>query len=319
MTDPADISASTRSVGFLGKLPARGDFVRQHVSDRVGAELEQWLQKSSQNLYQAKTDLPAQPLRFVFTAPNSQSAAIGTLIKSQDQVGRSFPLAIYTHVPLKQAHANLPALPVAFAQFFAGAEQVLGAAAQLSVEQLRDAVAQVAPSADAQWPQAVDATARALQATDAQSLLAALFQAAPPDAFYYGLYTFCAASGPVRSAPPSSAATVLDCPSSQPVALSAWLDLARRRLAWAQFCPSFVWSEGDAGRLLLSLGAASDQLLHFVVDPKHTSARLWPLISQRADAIARARADLAGVASALSSGNAANIDALWSVVMQVSV
>ena len=98
-------------VGFLGKIPARGDFIRQHIGERVSTELEQWLQKIAQNLFQAKAELPSQHVRFVYTANGSDTAAIGVLTKSSDQVGRTFPLAIFTTLPLPEAMSRLPSLP----------------------------------------------------------------------------------------------------------------------------------------------------------------------------------------------------------------
>lgn len=317
MNRPSMVSAT--KVGFLGKIPARGDFVRQHIGERISTELEQWLQKSAQNLFQARSELPAQHVRFVYTANGSDSAAIGVLTKSQDQVGRTFPLAIFTTLPLPEAMSRLPSLPASYAPFFQAADSVLDSASGLTLEALRDAVLALTPGSEDPVA-AAERTARALRDTDALALLRLLFGVEPADGMYYGLYTFCSATSVVRSNPPPSAATVLDCPCGVEPGLAAWLELARRRLEWRQFCPSFLWNDGPDARLLLALGAASDQLLQFFVDPGHQSARLWPLWSQRMDAIARARASLNAVAIALASPTSPpSVDALWSLVTQVTI
>src|SRR5262249_20928974 len=162
-------------VGFIGKIPARGDFVRQHIGEKISTELEQWLQKSTQALFQAKADLPATSVRFLYTANGSDSAAIGVLRKSSDQVGRSFPLAIFTTLPLTEALAKLPALPAMYGPFLAAADTVLDSSPGAKLEDLRDAVnALNVPPAD-ECAAAVDRSARALRETDALALLRLLF------------------------------------------------------------------------------------------------------------------------------------------------
>jgi type VI secretion system protein ImpM len=313
-------TVSAMKVGFVGKIPARGDFIRQHIGERVSTELEQWLQKSTQSLFQAKAELPSQNVRFLYTTAGCDSAALGVLKKSSDQVGRSFPLAIFTTVPLTEAMSKLSSLPAIYGPFLSATDAVLDSAAGATVESLRDAVNALLLPAHDESLAAAERTTRALRETDALALLRLLFGVEPADGLYYGLYTFLSATAAVRSGPPPSAATVLDCPSMVDPALAAWLELARQRLAWRQFCPSLIWSEGQGARLLLALGAASDQLLQFFVDPGHQSARLWPLWSQRTDAIARARTALNQVANALSSPTSPlSVEALWSMVMQVTI
>jgi hypothetical protein len=67
-------------------------------------------------------------------------------------------------------------------------------------------------------------------------------------------------------------------------------------------------------RLLVVLGSAPEQLLHFVADPKHKSSRLWPLTTERTEAVDRAREVLSGRLSAFASTESAldaNIETLW--------
>jgi type VI secretion system protein ImpM len=239
--------------------------------------------------------------------------------KSQDQVGRCFPLAIFTAVPLAEAMRHLPVLPVAYDGFFRAADALLAQAPQLSLEAVREAVIALGSTTTGVTRAAQAETAEQLQHA-ARHVLGALFSADPTDALFYALHTFCAATAPVRAAPPLSAGTVLDCPIGVEAALAAWLDLVQRRLAWRQFCPTLLWYEADSDpRLLLALGAASDQLLSFVVDPHSRSTRLWPLRSQRSEAIERARSGLSQVAAALSADKALTIAELWSLVTHVTV
>src|SRR4051794_37753270 len=102
------------SVGFLGKIRTQPDFVRQSVADPVAGEFDAWLVKSVQNLALAKAELPQGLVRFVFTAPKQASLVIGTLCKSQDLVGRNFPLAIYAVLPVHELQGAFAAVPLAF-------------------------------------------------------------------------------------------------------------------------------------------------------------------------------------------------------------
>src|SRR4051794_17465828 len=104
-------------VGFVGKLPSQADFVRQHVADRVGGELDRWLVKATQTFLSAKAELPPAAVRFVFSGPGCDSVAIGVLVPSRDQVGRTFPLAIYAALPAAFAARHALGLPLAYLQF----------------------------------------------------------------------------------------------------------------------------------------------------------------------------------------------------------
>ena len=149
-----------------------------------------------------------------------------------------------------------------------------------------------------------------LNASPAPELFARAFGAALPDSHHYGLYTFRTATDAARSGPSVAAPTVLACPIAIDVDLLAWLELARRCLGWNDACPAFAWVESAHARLLLSLGYASDQLLHFVADARHSSSRLWPLTTERVEAIARAR-DALGADLGSAGGAAASVDLVW--------
>jgi hypothetical protein len=192
---------------------------------------------------------------------------------------------------------------------------VLAQAPQLELEALRERVRAVTPPSAALLEGSRQRLHTLLQGTDAHPFMRELLSGQPVDSREYGLYTFCTATELAHAAPPGGAATVLDCPAAGSIAVPAWLELARRRLQWNDRCPSFIWSRAPRPRLLLSLGSASDQLLHFVANPKHPSARLWPLTTERADAAARAREKLRTSALALDdpAQHGASIDALWTL------
>ena len=103
---------------------------------------------------------------------------------------------------------------------------------------------------------------------------------------------------------------MLDCPIQIDVDLFAWLALAERLMRGRGTAPSFFWTEEPSARLLLALGSCSTQVLQFIADPATTSARLWPLVTTRAEVAEQVRASFAPNIVALQAGSAASIEQL---------
>ena len=137
----ASVHTQGRSIGFLGKIPTQPDFVRQNIGERIGAEFDPWLVKSAQNLLLSKSEWPEGAVRFVFSAPQSDAVVVGALGKSQDQVGRTFPLAIYTSLAIGHAVRAFHAVPSLHGAFLEQAAAILADAAALTLEALRERVA----------------------------------------------------------------------------------------------------------------------------------------------------------------------------------
>ena len=108
------MSAGKVSVGFFGKLPCRGDFVRVGLSRPVAAAWDRWISASLPNL----ADASRMPhWRFALGPEVCGPVAVtGVLLPSRDRVGRSFPLLI-------AAEAAQPS------ESFLDAAEVIGAAA----------------------------------------------------------------------------------------------------------------------------------------------------------------------------------------------
>lgn len=206
---------------------------------------------------------------------------------------------------------TLPAAwPALYATFFVGAEQVLREASVLSLEALRERVTSLrAPLANEHHVAQQHATAQ-LASTSAASVLRSALAGQPDAAVYYALLTVCTATGPVMLAP-AGPPTVLDCPLEPELGPSLWLSLAAARLRWSRGALSCLWSPT---RLLLALGPAPDQLLAYSATKQHTSTRLWPLTTERAEAIERARALLAPTLTELSRATVAELCAQFAHV-----
>ena len=93
-------------VGFYGKLPSHGDFLRRRVSDGFVGVWDAWLQECVAASRDALADrwldvyLTSPAWRFV-CAPGAcgQSAVAGVMVPSVDRVGRYFPLTVVAELP----------------------------------------------------------------------------------------------------------------------------------------------------------------------------------------------------------------------------
>ena len=92
-------------VGFYGKLPSHGDFVRRRISDAFVDAWDGWLR---QCLPASRTTFGSRWLEIYLTSPAWRFACaagacgpapvIGLMAPSVDQVGRYFPLTIVTEL-----------------------------------------------------------------------------------------------------------------------------------------------------------------------------------------------------------------------------
>jgi type VI secretion system protein ImpM len=116
-------------VGFYGKLPSHGDFLRRRTSDAFVAGWDAWLQAGMAASQAALGDrwldvyLTSPAWRFVCAAGACGPAPVaGVLVPSIDRVGRYFPLTV-----VAQLSPDIPLVSVAMQapSFFTAAEQLL--------------------------------------------------------------------------------------------------------------------------------------------------------------------------------------------------
>lgn len=94
-------------VGFYGKLPSHGDFLRRRVSDRFISVWDSWLQEC---LAASRTELGDRWLDVYLTSPAwrfacaggacSTAPVFGVMVPSVDRVGRYFPLTLVAELPV---------------------------------------------------------------------------------------------------------------------------------------------------------------------------------------------------------------------------
>jgi type VI secretion system protein ImpM len=116
-------------VGFYGKLPSHGDFVRRRVSDAFVDAWDAWLREC---LAASRTALGPRWLDVYLTSPAwrfvcasgacGPAPVVGLLAPSVDQVGRYFPLTLVSELP---ADASLVSAAAVAAPFLDSAEQLV--------------------------------------------------------------------------------------------------------------------------------------------------------------------------------------------------
>lgn len=94
------------AVGFFGKLPSTGDFVRRRVDDHLVAVWDAWLQEcmteSRASLGERWLDLYLTAPMWRFVAPSGvldELPVAGIVFPSVDRVGRYFPFTVFARLP----------------------------------------------------------------------------------------------------------------------------------------------------------------------------------------------------------------------------
>jgi type VI secretion system protein ImpM len=277
--------------GLFGKIPARADFVRVRAASPAAREMVRWLEEGSEAAKRAGAPAGAGAVRFLFSPPGLAQVVVGVLKDSADQVGRRFPLAVFAVAEGRQLAAAFPLVPQGARTFLDAASALLDGSDRLAPQDLparlealpvigEDALARVEPGLAA-----LAAGARVSE------LMQRLFGELHSGQHCYALHCFRTACQPPRGRDPTGPGVVVDCPAQEDLDWFAWLELARRALAGGR-APTFFWSEGGPGRLLIALGAPPAAAFAALWNPAHRDGKLWPLTTQRSEAIAAAKKSL---------------------------
>lgn len=127
-------AAFSNRIGYFGKLPARGDFVKTADEQPVLDMLDDWLAQVMARLpsdarWKINYDAMA-PVSFAFAGPSRRHAVAGHLVASHDRSGRRFPFLAMRTVFVSEPAAFVTRCPLAFAPLWsyleAMAPRVLG-------------------------------------------------------------------------------------------------------------------------------------------------------------------------------------------------
>lgn len=268
-------------VGLYGKVRTQPDFLRANAGEFSQAGLDQWFQEAVEALRGEGTQLPESPASFLLATAKLPLAFVGAFAPSADAASRSFPLAVFRSLAVRDLVDSFPFATSAYAPFVGDAGMLAFMGGDLAGSDLAARVQALAAGRGAEGPRAdlpmADEPAHAL-----------LDAAGSPAVLGYALRTFTSACDQAQKTGPggrSGVVVTVDAPAPNATARAFWLEIARRRLRWRDAVPSLIWTEGPAGRLLITLGHATPGALSLLANPRHRASRFWPLRTELPTAI----------------------------------
>jgi type VI secretion system protein ImpM len=269
--------------GLFGKAPSSREFIRVNIGGFQVRAFDEWLRANVMALHSGRAPLPIDPVAFLFRALDAPGGLIGVMCRSEDGVGREFPLAVFESLD-GRTHPRWTSLPLAYAGFIDAAIALLGRVATLELDQLSRELERLPR------PSAVELEARhtlvltELTAISADELLDRLFSR--PTGDLEGerfvddhLHGF----GALVRACESTRAWTVELPISGDLELGFWLEFIQLA-SNSQEPPTLLWSRPQH-RLVLAFGPAEPTLLgrFGVADPDlATSGSELLTVEQRA-------------------------------------
>ena len=272
-------------VGIYGKLATQPDFFRCNAGDFSHAGLDRWFQEAMETLRNERTTLPTEPVGFLLSPAGSREAFAGAFFPSADAAGRQFPLVLFAAIPGGDVIGDVASVASRYAGFIDSAGLIASGGIELEGDELvQRAESLTLPGNERGWDGSVAAQ---LAEESAQALRDAVGGTA--SALSYAMRTFCTACDQAaKTGPVGRGAITVDAPAPSPLTRALWLELAQRRLRWHEAAPSMLWTEGETGRLLLTLGEPTPASFGYLANPRHRSPRFWPLRTDVVPAIEQA-------------------------------
>lgn len=110
------------SVGYFGKIPSRGDFIKASDNMPLVTVLDNWLAQSMELLaVDARWKIlydAAKPMHFAFMGPRSLRAIAGHLIASNDQAHRRFPFLSMSAIDVDDPYEFVKRSPLIFGRLW---------------------------------------------------------------------------------------------------------------------------------------------------------------------------------------------------------
>ncbi|WP_296943987.1 type VI secretion system-associated protein TagF [uncultured Massilia sp.] len=110
------------SVGYFGKLPSRGDFVKGSTSPALLKVLDDWLSEAmdlmSANARWKLAYDAAAPLHFAFVGPRRRHAIGGHIVPSSDESSRRYPFLMVGAMEVAEPGAFVPNAPLVFTRLW---------------------------------------------------------------------------------------------------------------------------------------------------------------------------------------------------------
>ncbi|HRN61193.1 MAG TPA: type VI secretion system-associated protein TagF [Luteimonas sp.] len=272
-------------VGYFGKLPSRGDFVRTADNHQLMQLLDRWagqgLELLSQDVAWKQSYEAAPPLHFAFLGSGSRLVIAGHLQPSRDASERRFPFLSATQLQVPPSIEFVARSPLAFSRLWTALARMSrsAVAADDAGEPLRQIAdtrysLNVSPAAyDASFAdfldlQVLDTLEDSL--ADAGHGQVVLKWALPA----LGLLLQPALTGASMPADKGLSLPLPRDPLYRPLVAAFWLDLVSGFLARADVELALLLSEGERPRLMIGFNGADGRILHSALDARVGAERL---------------------------------------------
>jgi type VI secretion system protein ImpM len=272
--------ASTHvSVGYFGKIPSRGDFVKGSDNPALVKLLDDWLARAMDLMMadsQWKTSYDAvAPLHFVIAGPRRRHAIAGHIVASSDASGRRFPFLMVGMLDVAEPGAFVPSAPLLLGRLWSRLDSL---SHEMMTAADGDAPLRAAAGQVVELDLRPDAHAAAfadfveLQSLD--TLQALLAQAGYAGSVRRVLLALGMLLQPVLASSTSrlEKSLVLPLPADplyRGLVGAYWMHAIAPFLARADFeLALFVARIGDRPRLVLGFGGASAHTLQAIMDPQ---------------------------------------------------
>lgn len=116
------------TIGYFGKIPGRGDFVKDCDNSQLVAQLDDWLARAME-LMMADADWKSSydavaPLHFAIAGPRRRHAIAGHIVASSDQSGRRFPFLMMGALHVAEPDAFVAAAPLMLGRLWSRLESL---------------------------------------------------------------------------------------------------------------------------------------------------------------------------------------------------
>ena len=271
-------------VGYFGKLPTRGDFVRAAEHAPLMVQLDRWAEQAAELLARdpdwKRTYDTAPPMQFAFLGSRSRTGVGGHILASRDASERRFPFMVATRFDVAQPLPFVARSPLALSRAWAG-----------MARQARQAVAADDPSpvlrelAETRVNLSVEPAhyeAPFLDFLDLQDLGA--LQGLLQDAGHEGRLAWTLPAlglllQPVLTGGGAQIDKGLSLPLPRdplyrPLVAAFWLDLVAGFLGRASFELAVLLPDAPSPRLVIGFNGADGRTLHAALDPRAADEQL---------------------------------------------
>jgi type VI secretion system ImpM family protein len=293
--------AASRSapVMAMGKIPSFPEFLQARTSREPEQSFDAWLE-AGMELASSKYGpawgeaFGAGDVRgFVWRAPRearTDAILCGVLIPSHDSVGRHYPLAIATAVPM-QAVARAPhVVPLAFGDFLESAYEAAADLAVIAPADLKARLAELRPPGEPDIERAAAEYDAWSSTARIDGAWGAVFDERPFESSITVIQAARRAVEAVRGveAPPSGLNLLLPLGQGGPASAALWLDIVRRLCGWKTTIPSTFWAVSE-GAMLIALGDAPPSTLGTLWLPDTTNPNVCDLDAMQYEALVSSR------------------------------